>query len=71
MDIIEIEKEFNWVIKVLNSSINNNHINTSIRLFEVFLEKWDWEMSDEKKLSLHGVFNRNKTQKYSQINYHS
>lgn len=70
MDVINIENDFKWVLKVLNSSINNNHINTSIILFNTFLKKWDWEISDEKKLSLYGKFNTAKTKMYSQINYY-
>lgn len=68
MDIIEIKKDFDWVLKVLESSTNNGHINTSVRLFDIFIEKWDWEISEEKKLTLFSTFNRSKTKKYSQLN---
>jgi hypothetical protein len=34
------DAEFNWVVKVLQSSTKISHINTSNKLFSNFLQKW-------------------------------
>jgi len=47
MDMIGIQKEFNWVIKVLESCVNFTQLNSAIRLFENFLNKWERDLSND------------------------
>jgi hypothetical protein len=61
MDFENIKKDFDWVIKVLESCKTSQHLTTTIKLFDVFLEKWDWDLSDERKLTFYSVFNRTKS----------
>lgn len=44
--------EFNWVIKVLQSSTNISHINTSNRLFNNFLQKWGEKLKSSEKYAM-------------------
>lgn len=55
MDFENIKKDFDWVIKVLESCKTSQHLTTTIKLFDVFLEKWDWDLSDERKLDRKSV----------------
>ena len=41
MDILGVESEFNWVVKVLDSSKTVNQIDMSEQLFKIFLHKWE------------------------------
>ena len=50
-----LKKEYEWVLKILNSSINIYQIKTSENLFNAFINKWDDEISDEKKISYQNV----------------
>jgi hypothetical protein len=38
------DKDFKFVLRVLNSSENNEHIKTSDKLFENFKDKWKRKM---------------------------
>jgi hypothetical protein len=44
--INNLNKEFNWVRKVLLSSTNINHIVVSIKLFNNFLNKWRFDIDE-------------------------
>jgi hypothetical protein len=41
-----MEKDFNWVIKILNSSKKEEHIEVSEKLFENFKKKWSEFIGD-------------------------
>lgn len=43
------DAEFNWVVKVLKSSTNISHINTSNKLFSNFLQKWGERLESSEK----------------------
>jgi len=43
------DAEFNWVVKVLQSSTNISHINTSNKLFSNFLQKWGEKLESSEK----------------------
>ncbi len=53
-----MQKEFNWVIKVLESSLTFQHVDVSIRLFSNFLKKWGYEISNEMVLKLTNTFDK-------------
>ena len=59
MDVFQIHQEFNWVNKVLFSSQNNKHIECSVNLFNNFMNKWRFEMTEDLKITLKRNFNEN------------
>ena len=59
MDVFLIHTEFNWVNKVLFSSQTNKHIECSVKLFNNFMNKWRFEMTEDLKITLNLNFNEN------------
>jgi len=59
MDVFLIHIEFNWVNKVLFSSQTNKHIECSVKLFNNFMNKWRFEMTEDLKITLNLNFNEN------------
>jgi hypothetical protein len=59
MDVFQIHQEFNWVNKVLFSSQNNKHIECSVNLFNNFMNKWRFDMTEDLKITLKRNFNEN------------
>lgn len=59
MDVFQIHKEFNWVNKVLFSSQTNKHIECSVKLFNNFMNKWSFEMTEDLKITFNLNFNEN------------
>ena len=41
MDVLGVELEFNWVVKVLESSKTVTQIDMSEQLFKIFSHKWE------------------------------
>ena len=48
---MDILIEFQWVLSVLESCETRKQVNSSTRLFEQFLKKWDYEISEDIKLN--------------------
>ena len=61
MDFINLQKEYEWVLKVLNSSLNEVQIKTTERLFENFLNKWSKDLSEERQLTFVSNFRKYKS----------
>jgi hypothetical protein len=59
MDIFQIGEEFNWVNKVLFSSQTDKHIQGSINVFDNFMNKWRFEMTQDLKITLSNDFHIN------------
>jgi ribosome-associated toxin RatA of RatAB toxin-antitoxin module len=59
MDIHQIHQEFNWVNKVLFSSKTEKHIEGCINLFNNFMNKWRFEMTEDLKITFNRDFNKN------------
>jgi ribosome-associated toxin RatA of RatAB toxin-antitoxin module len=59
MDVYQIHQEFNWVNKVLFSSQTKKHIECSVNLFNNFMNKWRFEMTDDLKIEFNRDFNEN------------
>jgi ribosome-associated toxin RatA of RatAB toxin-antitoxin module len=59
MDVFQIHKEFNWVNKVLFSSQTDKHIECSANLFNNFMNKWRFEMTEDLKITFKRDFNEN------------
>jgi len=48
---MDILRDFQWVLSVLESCETRKQVNSSVRLFEQFLNKWNYEISDDIKLN--------------------
>lgn len=59
MDIYKIHQEFSWVNKVLFSSKTDNHIENCVNLFNNFMGKWRFEMTEDLKITFNRDFNEN------------
>ena len=59
MDVFQIGEEFNWVNKVLFSSQTDRHIQGSINVFNNFMNKWRFEMTQDLKITLSNDFHIN------------
>jgi ribosome-associated toxin RatA of RatAB toxin-antitoxin module len=59
MDVYQIHQEFNWVNKVLFSSETSKHISVSINLFNNFMNKWRFDMTEDLKITFNRDFNEN------------
>jgi NADPH-dependent 7-cyano-7-deazaguanine reductase QueF-like protein len=59
MDVFLIHTEFNWVNKVLFSSQTNKHIECSVKLFNNFMNKWRFEMTEDLKITFNRDFSEN------------
>jgi ribosome-associated toxin RatA of RatAB toxin-antitoxin module len=59
MDVFQIHQEFDWVNKVLFSSQTDKHIECSVNLFNNFMNKWRFEMTEDLKITLNLNFNEN------------
>jgi hypothetical protein len=57
----KIEEDFEWVIKIVSSSENFNHIVVSNRLFNVFSNKWRNHLSENKLKEYSFMFEQEKT----------
>lgn len=56
MNLFQIVEEFNWVNKVLFSSQTDRHIQGSINVFNNFMNKWRFEMTQDLKITLSNDF---------------
>jgi hypothetical protein len=68
MEVLNIEKEFTWVLKVLKSCYNYEQVIVSTKLFHSFIKKWDNDISDIKKITFSSYFNIQKTNQILEIN---
>lgn len=46
MEQIKMENEYRWVLNVLKSSKTKSHVESSINLFNLFIDKWSEYISD-------------------------
>jgi hypothetical protein len=60
MDVYKIHQEFNWINKILFSSQTDKHMECSLVLFDNFMNKWCFEMTQDLKI----IFNRNFNENY-------
>lgn len=67
MEILQIQNEFSWVIKVLDSCVKEQQVTMTDKLFDRFLEKWKEFISDERKTRFSFIFDKAKKGKISEI----
>jgi hypothetical protein len=49
MDVFGVQNDYEWVIKILNSSESFNHINMCDKLLSFFIKKWDGIVNEDQK----------------------
>jgi hypothetical protein len=49
MDVLGIQNEYNWVVKILKSSKSLSHIKMSDKLLTFFLKKWCGILNEDQK----------------------
>jgi ribosome-associated toxin RatA of RatAB toxin-antitoxin module len=59
MDVFIMTEEFNWVKKVLFSSQTTKHMKCCDYLFDNFLNKWRFDMTEDLKITLSNDFRVN------------
>ena len=52
MEFLNVKKDFEWVIRVLESCNSLTQVHTSDNLFEFFLKKWEIDLFEERKTEL-------------------
>jgi hypothetical protein len=56
-------KEFTWIMKVLDSCENYSQIETTIKLFELYLKKWKMNMNPKHISTFNSNFEKEKKSK--------
>lgn len=56
MEILKIEGEYGWVIKILESCETVDQMRVSQNVFKNFIKKWDKTISQERKIRLQDNF---------------
>lgn len=59
--------EYSWVLNVLDSCKTEEQIKTSENLFNLFLNKWEEDISDIKKIDMTHKFNKLKNYKKNSL----
>lgn len=67
MDILNIQKDYSFVLKVLESCTKLEHLEASQKLFDNFIYKWISDLSEERTLKFNWNFQKNKSQKIRQL----
>ena len=67
MDIIKIQKDYGWVLKVLESCLNVEQVKVTERAFENFLKKWSSELSEVRSITFSSNFQKLKSKKLIDI----
>lgn len=58
MEFINLQNDYTWVIKVLESCVTEFQIDASEKIFKQFLEKWGNELPDERREKLVNNFDK-------------
>lgn len=67
MDFLLQKKEFDWILKVLESCCNESQIRTTENLYKNFIKKWEYDFSSEKIKILDNSFQNWKTKKFRKL----
>lgn len=60
MCVFGVEYDYEWVIKILKSSKNLNHIHMSSKIFDFFLKKWYGILNEDQEFTFYCDFHRKK-----------
>ena len=61
----ELLNQYTWVMKVLDSCQNEEQVRTTEKLFELYVKKWDKELTDKQMSQLSSNFEKEKKVKLS------
>jgi hypothetical protein len=67
MDFLKVESEYKWVLKVLNSCLNITQIKVTDLLFKTYKQKWSYEISDIKLMTINSDYERQKLLRVNEI----
>ena len=65
MEFINLQNDYTWVIKVLESCVTEFQIDASEKIFKQFLEKWENELPNERREKL--IYNFDKLVKSKSV----
>jgi hypothetical protein len=51
MDVFGVEKEFDWLVKILKSSNSMSHVEMCDKLLSFFIKKWDGIVNEDQKIT--------------------
>lgn len=60
MDVFGVQNEYDWVVKVLKSSMCLSHIDISSKLLSFLLKKWDGILNEDQKFTFKNDFETQK-----------
>lgn len=63
MEVLKIQKDYGWVLKVLESCITQEQVKVCEKLFNNFIYKWVDELSEERTMTFNWNFQKHKSQK--------
>jgi hypothetical protein len=63
----DLFNQYSWVIKVLDSCENQAQIETSERLFELYIKKWKKDLNEKNIILLANNFDKEKIRKISVV----
>ena len=61
----DLLNQYTWVMKVLDSCVNETQVETTEKLFKLYVKKWDKELTDKQMSQLSSNFEKEKKGKLS------
>ena len=61
----DLLNQYTWVMKVLDSCVNEAQVETTEKLFKLYVKKWDKELTDKQMSQLSSNFEKEKKGKLS------
>ena len=58
MNTDKFQKDYKWVIKLLNSCVSIEQLDTMNRVFDLFIKKWAKNLSENQILLIHTIFKK-------------
>jgi len=49
MDVLGVQNDYDWIVKILKSSKTSTHIEMTDKLLSFFLKKWYGILNDDQK----------------------
>jgi hypothetical protein len=67
MDRNDLLNQYTWVMKVLDSCTNDAQVQTTEKLFDLYLKKWNLELTDKHISTLSSNFEKEKKGKLFRV----
>ena len=68
MDVLGVQNDYDWIVKILKSSKTSTHIEMTDKLLSFFLKKWYGILNDDQKNTFLCDFNNIKLEITPKIN---